>query len=65
MPKKNPILSAFDHGKREGIQEVRNQVLTYLEEKYMDPNVVRETPLAEEILTIARELSAMMKVDHG
>lgn len=56
------IITAFNKGKSEGKLEVRKQVLDFLEEAYMKPNVKRKTPLAEGILELVRELSELMKV---
>jgi hypothetical protein len=56
------IGAAYDNGVSEGRREVRKQVLDFLEEAYMKPNVKHKTPLAEGILDLARELSELMKV---
>lgn len=58
--------TAFAGGKKAGLligrQEVRKQVLDYLQEKYMDPTLVRGSERGEAILEIVRELSPLMKV---
>lgn len=61
MGHQNPIVKAHLDGKREGRREIRVEVLTFLESKYLEPDVVRETPLAEQLLQMVRELSELMR----
>lgn len=62
MASKNPIIAAYNQGKRDQLLETRKEVLDWLEQEYLNPKVVRGTPIAEEILAIASKLSEMMKV---
>lgn len=56
---KDPIFRA---GYEEGVRETRTKALTFLEQKYMSPEVVRETPYAKALLEIAGELAKELKV---
>jgi hypothetical protein len=58
----DPLIRAYENGKKEGIRETRKEVLDYLEQQYMRGDVIRGEHIATEILKIARELSRMMQV---
>lgn len=59
---KNPILKARDDGYNEAARELRQSILTYLEEKYMDPEVERGSERGNTILEMTRDISAILKV---
>lgn len=50
-------------GRLKGRQEVRKQVLDFLQEKYMNPEVVRGGEYGKEILALTGELSKLLKVN--
>lgn len=57
------IIAAQENGKREGRREVRKEVLDFLEQEYMKPEVKRGTPRAEGILELVTALATLMTVD--
>jgi hypothetical protein len=58
----NTVLKARQDGYNEACQELRQQILTYLEKKYMDPAVERGSERGEAILEFTRDISAMLKM---
>lgn len=61
MARKNPILAAYDNAYNEAVRDLRKIVLDHLEQMYMDPSVVRGTPMADAILRVTREVSELLK----
>jgi hypothetical protein len=62
MAAQNPVLAAMRQGKEEGRREIREEVLAFLYQRYMDPSIHRGTPKGEAILELVDELSRLMKV---
>lgn len=56
------IVKAINQGREEGRAEIRKIALDFLEEAYLSNKVERDTPLSNEILELAGELSKLMKV---
>lgn len=68
--RKSVSRNVFDAGKRqgelEGEQRARTMVLTFLEEKYMNKELVRGSAEAEAILKVAREIAELLRnAPHG
>jgi len=63
MTARDPDRLIFDAGRKEGRQQMRVEVLTYLQEKYLDApdRPDRNTPKAEAILELAAELAEKFK----
>lgn len=57
----NIVLKARQDGYNEAIQELRQKLLTKLEEMYMDPKVERGTPYAEAVLEVTRQIAAILE----
>lgn len=60
MAKTNAVLKARNDGYAAGVKDTRKVVLDYLEAKYMADEVERGTPVADCLLEVTRELSALM-----
>lgn len=50
-------MPVFKSGIKEGRLQMRQEVLTFLEEKYMNEDLVLDTVESEAILALAKELS--------
>lgn len=48
-------------GRKEGFKDGIGVALKYLEERYLEPKVVRGSKLGEDILQMARELAAHLR----
>lgn len=57
---KNAITSSPNYklGVEEGRRQVKHEVLTYLQDKYVNGDFERGTPKAEAILQVAHDISA-------
>lgn len=58
---KNGFNAGEKSGIRQGQDKVRKLVLDFLEERYMRPDVKRNTPKAEAILAVTADLAVMLK----
>lgn len=62
MPSRALVIDeAEKRGKKDGRQELGQQVLEYLELKYLADNVERGTPHSKEILDLTRELAKLIR----
>lgn len=61
--KPNPSLSSplFQQGVEHGKSLLSNEILTWLQQKYMDDGVTRKTPQAEAILELTKELANFLR----
>lgn len=57
------LKETFAAGVRKGEQNMRAKALTFLEQKYKDPDVLRGSERGEAILELAKELSEALKID--
>lgn len=57
---KSQYKAGYDEGEKEGREKGRREILSLLEERYMQPDVERNTPMAQAILKIAREMSLIL-----
>jgi hypothetical protein len=60
---RSEFLKGLNQGREEGKKQTRKDVLDWLENEYLKPEIVRETPEAKAILTLANELSKFLKVE--
>jgi len=62
-------LSDFQAGRKKGFEEgrieARKEVLSYLEQKYMNPEIERGSVEGDAILALTRELAKFLKVGDG
>ena len=66
QPKLSPAFEQGRHlGKQEGEDAVRNEVLTFLQERYLDDKVERGTPEAKAILQLAGDVAQFLREKLG
>lgn len=61
--KPDPVRSSlqFKAGVDHGKAQLSTEILTRLQNKYMDDSVIRKTPKAEAILELAKELAKYLR----
>ena len=66
LPADGPLRKAFDDGVQQGRKEARQEVLTWLEKKYVDTKgPERGSPEARAMLQLAKELAEFLRpLDH-